>query len=185
MLVGLCALVGNGVATAQQAEPPLGASPELSPPPTKLVTLSPDEQLSQAKGFVASIDAIRVNVESELQQARDKGDVVKTLCLDDKLKQLEKALQGASEREKALAAAVKASDAELSNHEYTILSVLNQRAIGLDAEAKLCIGKEVVSVGDSSSKMDVDGNLPGEDTTVSFPTSSLITEPPNCSSCFR
>ena len=80
---------------------------------------------------------------------------------------------------------MKLNDVELSNHEFTILSVLNQRSTSLDAEAKLCIGKEVVSVGDSSIQVDVETQLPGEDVTTNFPTPALVVEPPACASCFK
>ncbi len=176
------ALLSVGVATAQA---PAGGQPGQPDNGAKVVNLSPADELEQAKGFVGSMDHIREGVRRDLEEARQKGDVVKKLCLDDKLNQLDVALQKATDREKALEAAVKASDAELSNHEYTILSVLNQRAQALDAEAKLCIGKEIVAVGDSSTQMDIEGVLPGEEETVSFPTPPLVTEPPVCASCFR
>jgi len=179
---GILALVGSGVAIAQQ---PVSGVPEFDLPGGKAVKLSAPEQLEQARGFVASMERVRESVRRDLEEARSKGDVVKKLCLDDKLNQLDIALRKASEREKALENAVKVSDAELSNHEFTILSVLNQRATALDAEAKLCIGKEIVSVGDSSTQMDVEGAMPGEEQTTAFPTPPLVTEPPACASCFR
>jgi hypothetical protein len=179
---GLLALIGSGVAVAQQPE---GGIPEFDLPGGKPVKLSPAEQLEQAQGFVSTMERVRESVRRDLEEARSKGDVVKKLCLDDKLNQLDIALRKASEREKALENAVRVNDGELSNHEFTILSVLNQRATALDAEAKLCIGKEVVAVGDSSTQMDIEGAMPDESQTTAFPTPPLVTEPPACASCFR
>jgi len=179
---GLLALVVGGVATAQQPETGI---PEFDLPGGKAVKLGPAEQLEQAHGFVASMDHVRESVRRDLEEARSKGDVVKKLCLDDKLNQLDIALRKAGEREKALENAVRINDTELSNHEFTILSVLNQRATALDAEAKLCIGKEVVAVGDSSTQMDIEVAMPDEAQTTAFPTPPLVTEPPACASCFR
>jgi hypothetical protein len=175
------ALLGHGIATAQQP----GPDAPVETTGGRQVRLSPTEQLDQARGFVGAMERIRDGIRRELEEARTKGDVVKKLCLDDKLNQLDIALRKASEREKALENAVKVNDSELSNHEFTILSVLNQRANSLDAEAKLCIGKEVVSVGDSATQMNIEGTLPGEEQTVGFPTPAMITEPPACASCFR
>lgn len=178
---GILALVVHGVATAQQ---PAGGASEFDAGP-KVARLTPAEQLDQARGFVGSMERVRDGIRRDLEEARNKGDVVKKLCLDDKLNQLDIALRKASEREKALESAVKLNDVELSNHEFTILSVLNQRSTSLDAEAKLCIGKEVVSVGDSSIQVDVETQLPGEDVTTNFPTPALVVEPPACASCFK
>ncbi len=178
----LLALVGSGVATAQQ---PASGAPEFETPAAKVVKLGPAEQLEQSKGFVANMERIRESVRRELEEARSKGDVVKKLCLDDKLNQLDVALRKASERQKALENAVKVNDGELTNHEFTILSVLNQRTAALEAEANLCIGKEVVAVGDSSTQMEIEGQLPDGSQTTGFPTPALVTEPPACASCFR
>jgi len=184
LAVGVAALLGlvvTGVATAQQ---PSTGVPEFDAG-LKQTRLSPAEQLEQAQGFVATMERTRDGIRRDRKEARNKGDVVKKLCLDDKLNQLDIALRKATERERALQNASKLGDVELSNHEFTIVSVLNQRATSLDAEAKLCIGKEVVSVGDSSVQMDVDGMLPGEDATTGFPTPALVVEPPACASCFK
>jgi len=175
------ALMGHGVATAQQPAPsgPAETATESQGP------IAPAAQLDKARGFVGAMESIRDNIRRDLEEARNKGDVVKKLCLDDKLTQLDIALRKASEREKALENAVKLNDTELSNHEFTILTVLSQRATSLDQEAKLCIGKEVVSVGDSATQMTIEGSIPGEDQTISFPTPGSIVEPPACASCFR
>ncbi len=175
----------SGVATAQAPAQPGAPVPGTDAAGSKLVNLSPQEELNQAQGYVSTMDHIREGVRRDLEEARNKGDVVKKLCLDDKLNQLDIALQKATDRTKALDNAVKAGDSELSNHEYTILNVLYQRSQALDAEAKLCIGKEIVAVGESSTQMEFEGVLPGEEQTVSFPVPAIIVEPPTCSSCFR
>jgi hypothetical protein len=179
----------SGVATAQAPAAPGGVpgapAPGTDAAGSKMVNLSPQEELSQAQSYVATMDHIREGVRRDLEEARNKGDVVKKLCLDDKLNQLDIALQKATDRTKALDNAVKAGDSELSNHEFTILNVLYQRSQALDAEAKLCIGKEIVAVGESSTQMEFEGILPGEEATVNFPIPPIIVEPPTCSSCFR
>jgi len=110
--------------------------------------------------------------------------VVKTLGLNDKLNQLDVALRSATERKRALDLAAGRGDKDLTNHEFTILSVLYQRAEQLDAEAKQCIGKEVGFVGESSTTMDVDPGMPDEDPTE-YPVPPQIFEPPTCASCYQ
>jgi hypothetical protein len=183
-LLGLlvAALVGQGVAAAQAegSEPAAPASPGLS----KQVDLSPTEQLAQAKAYTNRMEAIRNGIRRDLEEARKQRDVVKTLCLNDKLNQVDVALRSATERTRSLELAVKRGDQDLANHEFTILSVLYQRAQQLDAEAKQCIGKEIGFTGESSVTMEVDPGLPFEDPTE-YPPVEVIAEPPNCASCFR
>ncbi len=183
ILGAFVAFVGHGVATAEDngtGEPLIDATGA-----AKTVSLAPKEQLEQANTFVAAMERIRDTVSRELSEARNKKDVVKTLCLDDKLNQLDVALRKVLDRVKALQVAVERGDSELSGHEYTIISVLHQRALQLDAEARQCIGKEIVAVGDSDTKLEIEGDLPGEEQTTTFPTPPLITEPPTCASCFE
>ena len=53
------------------------------------------------------MEQARSNVRRMLMEAREQRDVVKTLCLNDKLTQLNVAISSAQERRDALAAAVK------------------------------------------------------------------------------
>lgn len=182
ILGAFVAFVGHGVATAEDTG---AGEPLIDAAAAKTVSLAPKEQLEQANTFVAAMERIRETVSRELSEARNKKDVVKTLCLDDKLNQLDVALRKVTDRVKALEVAVERGDSELSGHEYTIISVLHQRALQLDAEARQCIGKEIVSVGDSDTKLEIEGDLPGEEQTTTFPTPPLITEPPTCASCFE
>jgi hypothetical protein len=142
------------------------------------------EQLDQAQTYLREMEQIRGRVQGQLDIARQQRDVVKTLCLDDKLNQLDVALRSAEDRSKALELAVNRGESELANHEFTILSVLFQRAMQLDAEANQCIGKEVAFVGESSVTMDVDPDLPEEDPTA-YPLAPILVSPPDCASCYK
>ena len=71
----------------------------------------PQEQLTQADNDLARMEQSRSNVRRQLMEAREQRDVVKTLCLNDKLTQLNVAITSAQERRDALAAAVKRGDA--------------------------------------------------------------------------
>jgi hypothetical protein len=183
-LVGLfvAVLVGQGVAAAQGGaeQPAAPAVPGLS----KQVDLSMAEQLAQSQSYVTRMEGMRNGIRRDLEEARQQRDVVKTLCLNDKLNQLDVALRSATERRRALELAAQRGDQDLANHEFTILSVLYQRGQQLDAEAKQCIGKEVGFVGESSVTMEIDPGMPLED-PAEYPTPENIAEPPSCASCFR
>ena len=53
------------------------------------VDLPPEQQLSLAHGYIAKMDQSTTTVRAALEQAREAKDVVKTLCLNDKLNQIE------------------------------------------------------------------------------------------------
>ena len=181
-IVGVIALaLGQEPARAQPApaEGPPVAGGQRAPEPT-----SPSQQLDQANASTAEMEGIRARVQSELERARKERDVVKTLCLDDKLSQIDVAIQSAAERRRSLELAAKRGDSDLSSHEYTILSVLYQRVQQLDSEANQCIGKEVAFTGESSVSVDLEGDMPPEDPS-DYPPAPTLVQPPSCASCFR
>jgi len=130
--------------------------------------LSPQDELAQADAILTRMDQASATVRRQLERARTARDVVKSLCLNDKLSQIDVATRSAKDRQTALQAAVARNDAELSNHEFTIMTVLRQRAEQLTAEANQCLGEEVAFVGQTQVQVEVNPNLPIEDTT-SYP----------------
>jgi hypothetical protein len=141
--------------------------------------LSPQEELSQAEGGLTRMDQAAGTVRRQLEAARTSRDVVKTLCLNDKLSQIDVASRSGRDRQAALQSAAQRNDVELANHEFTILTVLRQRVEQLGAEANQCIGEEIAFVGQSEISTQIDPNLPGEDTTE-YPSTdpTLISGPP-------
>jgi hypothetical protein len=148
------------------------------------VNLSPQEQLAQADAFVARMGVTGASVRRMLEQARSQRDVVKTLCLNDKLNQIDVAIRSAQDRRGALEQASLRKDSDLANHEFTILTVLRQRVEQLHAEANQCIGEEAVLFGETKITTQVDPNLPHEDPS-SYPDNPIISVPPVISSPYR
>jgi len=183
--VAILVAVMSGVATAQQALPRQAATPDAEVGFESRPKLTPQEEVTQADVVVARIDAAANSVRKQLEVARAvEHDSVKTLCLNDKLSQLDVAYRSARDRRSDLSASVQRSDVELSNHEFTILTVLRQRAEQLGAEAQQCIGAEVAFVGQTSVVASVNPNLPVEE-GAQFPPAdpSLVTGAPQCVSC--
>jgi hypothetical protein len=180
--------IGQGVAVAQapQGQPPPQADPLADPNAglQRQVTLSPKDQLTQADADLARMEQQRSNVRRMLMEAREQRDVVKTLCLNDKLTQMNVAVTSATERREGLAASVKRNDADLATHDFTILSVLRQRSDQLATEANQCVGEEVGVVGVSDVQVQIDKDLPVEDPSE-YPNLDVITEVPSCATCFR
>ena len=182
-VTALAVLVGHGIAAAQ-AQGGASPSPDAMVGVSRQVTLTPAEELAQADGFLARMDGARTTVRRQLETARAQRDVVKTLCLNDKLNQIDVAIRSARERRQSLEAAANRKDADLANHEFTILSVLKQRGDQLTAEANQCIGQEAGFVGESAVTSTIDPNLPKEDPSE-YPSHNFIIEPPACTSCIK
>lgn len=180
-LAAALVVLAAGSATAQ---PGGGAAP--SPDATvqfqRKPQLSPAEQLAQADKLIPQMEQAATGIRHQLEKARADRDVVKTLCLNDKLSQVDTAIRSARDRRTALAAAQ--GDAELANHEFTISGVLWQRAQQLTAEANQCIGEELSFIGQTQVTTQIDPTLPGSDLTEPPPTDpTLISAPPQCVSC--
>jgi hypothetical protein len=181
--VGCLVLGAAGSATAQQ---PGGGRPAQDAQVgfERRAQLSPQEELTQAEVAASRMEQAATTVRHQLEAARIARDVVKTLCLNDKLSQIDVASRSARDRQSTLQAAVQRGDIEMGNHEFTVLTVLRQRAEQLSAEANQCIGEEVAFVGQTQVTTSIDPTLPGTDTT-SFPSTdpTLISAPPGCVSC--
>jgi hypothetical protein len=172
-----------GAADAQTTSPSPAAG-DTAVGMQRQVTLSPKEQLAQADVFIARMGVTGTNVRHLLEQARATRDVVKTLCLNDKLNQIDVAQRSARDRRTSLDQAVQRSDPDLANHEFTILTVLRQRVEQLSAEANQCIGEEAVLFGETKIVTTIDPNLPREDPS-SYPDNPIVSMPPPCASCVR
>jgi hypothetical protein len=127
------------------------------------VQLSPQEELAGAGAILTRMDQAAATVRRQLDSARQGRDVVKSLCLSDKLSQVDVAIRSAKDRQSALQAAVDRGDTELANHEFTIISVVKQRVDQLSSEANQCIGEEVAFVGQTQIITEIDPNLPGSE----------------------
>lgn len=172
-----------GVAIAQEG----GGGPAPSSAGTKEVkggedvSLTPPQMLEKVRGFIPEMDKLRAVVAQQLSEARKKKDVVKALCLDDKVKQMKLATDTAKDRVVDLTSAVSQSDPDRSKHEFTVIQVLRERVQTLVTEAQQCIGEETGFVGNSDVTVDIDPAVPDADPS-DFPDDTLVSEPPVLSS---
>jgi hypothetical protein len=122
--------------------------------------LTPEQQVAQTELMVAQMKSSSGTTQRMLAQARVSRDVVKTLCLNDKLSQIDIAAKTAAERLIALKSAAARRDQEGSNHHFTILTVLKQRNDQLVAEANQCIGQENAFLAATDVVTTVDPTMP-------------------------
>ena len=141
--------------------------------------LTPQQQIVEADSQIARMEQASGTVRRQLEVARAARDVVKVLCLNDKLSQIDVAARSAKDRRQSLQLAIGRTDSELGNHEFTILTVLRQRTEQLTAEANQCIGEEAAFVGATNVSTTIDNTLPPtDDTQYSPPDNTIVTYPP-------
>jgi hypothetical protein len=180
--LALCGVIADQALAQEQAG--LTVSPELAPPGVLAQPesdLSPDQRLERGKGFVDAIERSAQSIQRQLQSARKDRDVVRVLCLNDKLNQVDVALRSARDRVAALGAAVDRKDADRARHEYTVLEVLNDRVRTLVNESSQCIGEETGFIGEAEVSVSIDPNLPDGNTGFAL-DSAALPPPPNISS---
>ncbi len=146
-------------------------------------TLTPQEQLAESGKHLSRMEQAGGGVRKMLEEARKQRDVVKTLCLNDKLSQVDVAIRSGRDRRTQLEAAARRNDAELTNHEFTILTVLRQRVEQLVAEANQCIGEEAAFVGEGRTKVTIDPSIPPDETPYPTLGPEIVVTPPPCTSC--
>ena len=174
---------GQAGQAGQAGQGGAAADPGGTVPFQRKTSLTPAEQLSESAKHVARMEQAAGGVRKMLEEARKQRDVVKTLCLNDKLSQVDVAIRSGRDRRTQLQAAVNRNDAELTSHEFTILTVLRQRVEQLVAEANQCIGEEAAFVGDTRTKVTVDPSIPPDETPYPSTDPSLVIGPPPCTSC--
>jgi hypothetical protein len=142
------------------------------------VDLPPEQQLSLAHGYLSKMDQGTTTVRAALEQARAAKDVVKTLCLNDKLNQIDVATRSAKDRATTLQAAVSSHDKDRARHEFMILQVLNDRVDQLVKEANQCIGEETGFIGESLVSLTVEPGIPDNNTDQLGNDPEIVSEPP-------
>lgn len=190
LLVCLALVAGASASEAfAQTRAPAAAAPtppaiDLAPPQVSASAtqqLSPEEMVASGKAFVAGIEQASGSISRQLQAARKDRDVVRVLCLSDKLNQVDVALSSAQDRLNALRGAAERSDVDRTRHEYTVLEVLNDRVRVLINESNQCVGEETGFIGEAEVSVSVDPNLPNAETSFDA-NSTSPPPPPNISS---
>jgi hypothetical protein len=161
--------------TGDEGGSALEPSPELTA--QRDVKLTPEQMVKRAEQEIAKMDRTARSVRRQLSEARQERDVVKVLCLNDKLNQIDVALSSASDRQKALQSMVTNDNVDRAKHEFTIIVVLAERVQALQAEANQCVGEELGYVGDTQVTVDIDDDIADPDDDV-FPDDPFISDPP-------
>ena len=142
---------------------------------------TPAEKLARARAVLAQMDGASQSISRMLRDARRVNDVVKTLCLDDKLTQMDVAKRSVQDRVESLEAAVSSGNGDRIEHDFAVVSALTERGSALNADAQQCIGEEKGYVGGSTLEVTTDPTIPQNDTSV-LPTPTVISRAPQAAS---
>jgi len=142
------------------------------------VDLSPEQQLVNAKAFMTKMEQGSATVRTMLEQAQAARDVVKAMCLKDKLQQIEVAKRSGRDRVLTLQSAVDAKDKDRSRHEFMIMQVLRDRVEQLVKEANQCIGEELGFIGESQVTLSVNPGIPDNNPDELGSDPDIISETP-------
>jgi hypothetical protein len=157
-----------GIAQAQDDQVPAPApAPDVTVPLEQKSTISGAQMLDQGREYRRQIESITMQVKVQADQAKADKDVIRLNCLLDKFNQvkvngniLDQALQ-------ALQDAVSRQDESAQLHEYTRITIINQKAQVLRTEADACVGAETNYVGPTKVVVESPAGL---DATIDQPT---------------
>jgi hypothetical protein len=176
---------GFGIAAAQTSWTADSGGASLPAADNKAeMNLSPAQMRAAANQYLPTMEQSAQTIRRQLEQARESRDVVKVLCLNDKLNQVDVALRSTKDRLQSLSGAVDQNDVERSRHEFTVVQVLRDRVRALSQEASQCIGEETGFIDEPKVRVEIDPAIPKQDPTVA-PVDPFISIPPSVSSPTR
>lgn len=132
------------------------------------------EPLREGSAHAAQIRQSVTAVRGQLEGARSARDVVKVLCLDDKLNQVDVASRSATDRVEAMKLAAQDNNGRAVNHELTMLKVLRDRSQSVVSAANHCVGEEAGFAGDTQVSVKVDPTLPDVGVGTQYGTTLLV-----------
>lgn len=168
----------GGAVMAQPAAPTTPGEADIAAP--QRATLSSQDMLTQGRKHRTQMDETAQRVQQRVEGARKQRDIIRVNCLLDKVAQLRANLNIADEALATLQDAISRRDEGGSLHEYTRLTILNQKVQVLDAEAEACVGEDLSFVGATRVDVEVSGVPEGDFTHPAIPEPTY-TRPPAAS----
>ena len=110
-------------------------------------TLSGQDMIKQGRLYRADMDKIIVEQQAMVEQARKQKDVIRLNCVMDKLVQVKVNMNIADQALQKLQEAVARRDEGASLHEYTRITIVNQKVQVLQNEGQTCVGAELSYIG--------------------------------------
>lgn len=141
-------------------------------------TLTGDEMMTQSREYQKSMGQVLTRIQALQETARKQKDIIKLNCVADKLVQAKVNVSIADQAVTSLQENIARSDEGGRTHEFTRLTIINQKVTVLGAEAENCIGEDLTFVGATRVDIDVDPNIPRDDPTQPPAPTTSIERPP-------
>ena len=137
--------------------------------------------ISQSRQYQQSMGQVLSHIQSLQETARKQKDIIKLNCVSDKLVQAKVNASIADQAMTALQENISKSDEGGRTHEFTRLTIINQKVTVLGAEAENCIGEDLTYVGSTRIDVDVDPNIPRDDPSQPGAPTTAVERPPAAS----
>jgi hypothetical protein len=171
------ALIGTTSVFAQTGDtPPAKPAPAEAPGQGKI--LDPATMVTQSKEFMTKMQATLSRVVQLQEVARKQKDIIKLNCVNDKLVQIKGNMNVAETATTGLHESIARNDEQQRNHEFTRISLTNQKVQVLGQEAENCIGEDLTYVGQTDVKVEIDPTIPEADPTRDVRPPPVIERPP-------
>jgi hypothetical protein len=115
--------------------------------------------LEQGRDYRKQIEAIRLQIQSQADQAKGDKDVIRLNCLLDKLTQVKVNANMMDQSLQSLQEMVTRRDENAQLHEYTRITIINQKVQVLRTEADACVGAETNYIGPTRVVVEVPPGL--------------------------
>jgi hypothetical protein len=103
--------------------------------------------IKQGRLYRADMDKTIAEQQAMVEQARKQKDVIRLNCVMDKLVQVKVNMNIADQALQKLQEAVARRDEGASLHEYTRITIVNQKVQVLQNEGQTCVGAELSYIG--------------------------------------
>ena len=153
----------QGPAPAPIAPPSAGAPADVSV--KQRPTLTPEEMVNQSRDYAKSMNEVLKRIQVLQDQAKRDKDIIRLNCVTDKVVQVRVNISIAEQSMASLQEAVTRADEGERTHEFTRLTIVNQKVQVLGAEAENCIGEDLSFVGATKVDIEIDPNIPQYDPT--------------------
>lgn len=165
----------QGPAPAPIAPPSAGAPADVSV--KQRPTLTPEEMVNQSRDYAKTMNEVLKRIQVLQDQAKRAKDIIRLNCVTDKVVQVRVNISIAEQSIASLQEAVTRNDEGERVHEFTRLTIVNQKVQVLGAEAENCIGEDLSFVGATKVDVEIDPNIPQYDPTQP-PTPGIDIERP-------
>jgi len=128
-------------------------------------TLTPAEMVTQSKEYLQGMAQVVKRIQSLQEEAKRQKDIIRLNCVTDKLVQARVNVNIAEQSMATMQESIARNDQGEQTHEFTRLTIVNQKVTVLGAEAENCIGEDLSFVGATRVDVEVDPNIPQYDPT--------------------